>query len=63
MSSRNKSRNSTFLPGYASSLDSADAKKRYQEKLAMMGGFDPYESSRSDWEDDVDKCQVLPAST
>ena len=27
---------------------------RYMEKLSIIGGFDPYESERSDWQDDVD---------
>ena len=42
-----------FLPDYVSTLDNPDSKKRYQEKLATIGGLDRYETIRSDWEDDV----------
>ena len=43
-----------FLAGYLSSLENDESKKRYREKLATIGGLDPYETSRSDWLDDVD---------
>ena len=34
------------MPGYLSSLENVDGKKRYKEKLAIIGGLDPYET---DW--------------
>ena len=48
------SKNRPFLPGYLSSLENLVAKRRYQEKLALIGGLDPYETVRSEWIDDVD---------
>ena len=27
--------------------------RRYMEKLSIIGGFDPYESERNEWQDDV----------
>ena len=47
-------RNRPFLPCYLSSLEIADAKKWYKEKLAIISGLDPYEMVRSEWFDDVD---------
>ena len=29
-------------------------KRRYMEKLSVIGGFDPYESEMNEWQDDVD---------
>ena len=55
MNSSNRSRNGPFLADYVSTLDNPDAKKRYLEKLAIIGGLDPYETVMGDWEDDVDK--------
>ena len=49
-----KSSKKAFLPGYLSSLQDADGKKRYLEKLSMIGGLDPYETARNEWLDDVD---------
>ena len=46
-------RNRPFLPGYLSSLENSDAKKRYSDKLAIIG-LDPYETARNEWLDDVD---------
>ena len=43
-----------FLPGYLPSLENAIAKKRYKEKLGIIGGLDPYEIVRSEWVDDID---------
>jgi hypothetical protein len=40
-----------FLPGYSSSLQTDESKKRYREKLSLIGNMDPYES---EWLDDVD---------
>ena len=48
------SKNRPFSPGYLSSLESLAAKKRCQEKLALIGRLDPYETVRSEWLDDVD---------
>lgn len=45
-------RKTPFLPGYLSSLVNSDAKKRYQEKLSIINGLDPYETLKSDWLDD-----------
>ena len=47
-------RNRPFLPGYLSSLENVDGKKRYKEKLAIIGSLDPYEIVRSEWLDDID---------
>ena len=43
-----------FLPGYMLSMQNPDGKKRYLEKLKKIGGLDPYETSRNDWQDDTD---------
>ena len=43
-----------ILPGYSSSLQDADSRKRYEDKLSIIGGVDPYETCRSEWLDDVD---------
>ena len=43
-----------FLPGYQSSLENDDARKRYTDKLAVIGGVDPYDTDRKEWFDDVD---------
>lgn len=43
-----------LLGGYFASLQDASARKRYQEKLTLLGGFDPYETAKSEWHDDVD---------
>ena len=32
-----------FLSGYFSSLLNQDGKKRYLEKISIIGGFDPYD--------------------
>lgn len=49
-----------FLPGYVSSIQDQDAKKRYLDKIGIIGGLDPYETVRSEWQDDVD---LWPAVT
>ncbi len=49
-----------LLGGYFASLQDTDGKERYLEKLSMLDGFDPYESDRSQWLDDVD---VWPSIT
>ena len=48
------SKNRPFLPGYLSSLENLDGNKRYKEKLAIIGGLDPYKTIRSKWFDDID---------
>ena len=42
------------MPGYFSSLQNKDGKKQYLEKISIIGGFDPYETERSKWQDDAD---------
>lgn len=54
-----RARNS-FLPGYILSIKDKDARQRYQSKIQAIGGLDPYETQRQDWEDDVD---LWPATT
>ena len=43
-----------LLGGYFASLQDASGRKRYLEKLTLLGGFDPYETAKSEWHDDVD---------
>ena len=43
-----------FLPGYMTSIQDQDAKKRYLDKLGVIGGLDPYETVRNECQDDVD---------
>ena len=43
-----------LLGGYFASLQDTDGKVRYLEKLSILGGFDPYESEKSQWLDDID---------
>ncbi len=50
----NPTKRRLLLEGYFSSLRGADGKKRYLAKLSVINGFDPYESERKDWNDDVD---------
>ena len=49
-----KSSKKVFLPGYLSSLQDADRKKWYLEKLSMIGSLDPYKTARNKWLDNVD---------
>ncbi len=49
-----------FLSGYASTLQDKDSKTRYQLKLKEIGGLDPYETTRSEWQDDLD---LWPSTT
>ena len=37
-----------------------DARKRYLDKLQVVGGLDPYETEKNEWQDDVD---VWPSIT
>lgn len=50
----NRARNRPFLPGYVSTLENTDARKRYEEKLSTIDGLDPYEIPKSEWLDDVE---------
>ena len=43
-----------LLGGYFASLQDCNGKARYLKKLSLMGGFDPYESAKSEWLDEVD---------
>ena len=49
-----ESRKKLLLGGYFSALKDVDGKKRYQDKLKLLEGLDPYETTRSEWLDDVD---------
>ena len=42
-----------LVPGHSSTIADA-ASKRYTEKLELVGGIDPYEVAKGDWQDDVD---------
>ncbi len=35
-------------------MKDVDGRKRYQDKLSLLGGLDPYETTRAEWQDDVD---------
>ena len=50
----NSAKRRLMLGGYFSSLTDSDGKKRYLDKMSAIKGFDPYESERKDWQDDVD---------
>ena len=43
-----------MLPGYFLSLQDKDGRKRYMEKLMAIGGVDPYEIPKNEWQDDID---------
>ena len=43
-----------LLPGYKDTLTDSCSKERYQEKLKLLNGRDPYELPREAWKDDVD---------
>ena len=49
-----KSSKKALLPGYLSAMEDVEGKKHYLEKIRVIGGLDPYETPRSDWQDDVD---------
>ena len=44
---------SGLLPSYQESIKSVEDKKRYLEKLAFIGGDDPYSIPTEEWQDDV----------
>ena len=43
-----------MLPGYFLSLQDKNGRKRYMEKLMAIGGVDPYEIPKNEWQDDID---------
>lgn len=43
-----------MLGGYFASLKDSNGRSRYLEKLCILGGMDPYETGRSEWQDEVD---------
>ena len=47
-------RKKVLLGGYFGLLQDSEGKARYLEKLSMLDGFDPYESEKSQWHDDID---------
>ena len=49
-----------LVPGYSSMIANAASKKRYAQKLELVGGIDPHEVAKGDWQDDVD---LWPAIT
>ena len=49
-----------LLGGYLSSMKDQEAKKRYLDKLHIIGGLDPYETERKEWKDNVD---LWPSTT
>ena len=49
-----------LLSGYSSTITDAASRKRYAEKLELVGGIDPYEVAKGDWQDDID---LWPAIT
>ena len=46
--------NGAILPGYKDSISDTRARQRYEEKLRLISGRDPYEIPREAWKDDVD---------
>ena len=46
--------------GYSSTITATVSKKRYTEKLKLVGGIDLYKVAKGDWQDDVD---LWPAIT
>ena len=53
-SGRPGAKNRLLQGGYFASLQDNDKKERYIEKLNTLGGFNPYESDKSQWLDNVD---------
>jgi hypothetical protein len=47
------SKKATVLQGYESSLTDLQSKTRYEEKLCLIGGIDPYEVDLEHWKDYV----------
>ena len=47
-------RKGPLCPGYRESLVDAQSRERYNEKLELINGKDPYETPREAWKDDVD---------
>lgn len=49
-----------ILSGYLGTIADAESKRRYEDKLKLVNGVDPYEISRNEWQDDID---LWPATT
>ena len=49
-----------LLPGYKATLRDPQSRKRYEEKLSLLGGKDPYEIPAEAWKDDV---ELWPSTT
>lgn len=49
-----------LIRAYCTTIADADSKKRYEDKLELVNGIDPYEIPRSEWQDNVD---LWPAIT
>ena len=43
-----------YYPGYYANLTSDSAKARYEQKLQLIDGIDPYELPKDAWSDDLD---------
>ena len=54
------SRKGALLPGYKDTLCDPQSRKRYEDKLALLGGKDPYEIPSEAWKDDV---ELWPSTT
>ncbi len=44
----------SLSPGYKDSSDDVQSRERYEQKLRLISGRDPYEIPRQAWKDDVD---------
>ena len=54
MSRSNSATKRSLLGGYYLTIKDEDAKKRYVQKLSIVGGVDPYEVNKDEWKDDVE---------
>ena len=50
----------SLLPGYSSSIIDINGKKRYNSKIDVICGIDPYEIPENEWQDNID---LWPAVT
>ena len=46
---------SALFPWYKTTIEDLPSKQRYEEKLQMIGGQDPYEMPKEAWVNDIDK--------
>ena len=44
----------SLLPGYSSSIIYINGKKRYNSKIDVICGIDPYEIPENEWQDNID---------